>query len=342
MPPSGVLFSADAPYLAAALTELQQVLPESRLERFGAETGIIRSPRVDVAAVAALCRERPVVFVRHLLQVAQELPGAQTAADAAGVATAAEQLLGSRPADQSLSLQVWNDPAVRDALRPDKLRQFLVDRIQHHGISVSRGGADLVLGVCVTPTGTCLGLTQREDALADWPGGRVGLAHRPDQISRSALKLEELFKLYPMPLPPDGTALDLGASPGGWTQVLRRAGLEVWAVDPADLDPRVARDADVHHERTTTGQFLARTNRMFDVIVNDMRMTAPLSASLMLEAVDRLRPGGWAIMTVKLSPKAPLATVSSALQSLRRVYTIRFARQLFHNRNEVTVVAQRR
>ncbi len=57
--------------------------------------------------------------------------------------------------------------------------------------------------------------------------------------SRAYLKLWEActrFGAWPLP---GQTCLDLGASPGGWTWALARLGVQVTAVDKADLDPRV-------------------------------------------------------------------------------------------------------
>ncbi len=116
----------------------------------------------------------------------------------------------------------------------------------------------------------------------------------------------------------------------------------VWAVDPADLDPRIAGDRGVKHVRTTAGSFLHDTDRTFDLIVNDMRMTPPLSCELMLSASGHLNPGGKIIQTLKISPHHGLEMVRQSLQTLRRRYEFDFVRQLHHNRNEVTVVAHHR
>ena len=111
-------------------------------------------------------------------------------------------------------------------------------------------------------------------------------------------------------------------------------------MDPADLDARVASDRNVHHVRTTAGAFLSATSQHFDLIVNDMRMTPTRSCGVMLNAARCLNPGALAILTLKISPQQPLRAVREALELLRRSYEIRFARQLYHNRNEVTVVAR--
>jgi 23S rRNA (cytidine2498-2'-O)-methyltransferase len=69
-----------------------------------------------------------------------------------------------------------------------------------------------------------------------------------------------------------------------------------------------------------------------------MRMEPGLSASVMVSAARRLAPDGLAIMTLKIAPRDALRTVRDTLRVLDRAYEVVFARQLHHNRNEVTVV----
>lgn len=339
-----IVFSVAEDYFDAAAQELRAAFAKTWIERLGPDAGGFEAVGVEIAAVAEVCRRRPLVFVRHLLmqeRVFTSFSGRRDDLDRVA-AFALELFPPSRRPAVSPSLQVWTSGAAPTDYRPDELRHHVADRLQEAGIAVARAGRDEILSICLTPKGIILGLNPRSDALADWPGGRVSLARDPGQISRAEFKLEELFKLFDVPVPADGIALDLGASPGGWTRVLRRHGLDVWAIDPANLDPRLASDPAVHHIRTTAGRFLTETRRHFDLVVNDMRMDALLSCEVMHSAAAHLNPGGLAIMTLKLSPHAPLATVHRCLSALARRYEILHARQLHHNRNEITVVARRR
>jgi 23S rRNA (cytidine2498-2'-O)-methyltransferase len=208
-----------------------------------------------------------------------------------------------------------------------------------------------------------VGVTAREHTLADWPGGRIILGRPPEQVSRAEWKIEELLKLHDLS-PERGDAngadgglpraLDLGASPGGWARILRLRGYEVWAVDPGALHPLVAADPGVHHIATTAGRFLGAGTEpgeptgagnagvTFDLVVNDMRMTAGQSSRVMVDAATRLRPGGRAVMTLKVSTRGTMGVIERALATLSREYTPELVRQLYHNKNEVTVVARRR
>lgn len=334
-----IVFTADADYFRAAEQELRSALPTAKIERIAPDTGRLTGTDLDMAEVAEACRQHPVVFVRHLMRPEAWLPLEPGPTLGNRLGATCRDLLADEQLT-AISLQVWMTGEVDLPMRPDELRRMLDGYLRKRDIDVARAGRDTTLAVCITPSGAAVGTYPGDASLADWPGGRVGLARNAAQISRSELKLDELFKLYELPIPPGGEALDLGASPGGWTNVLRRRGFAVWAVDPAPLDPRIADDPEIHYVATTAGMYLPRADRWFDLVVNDMRMAPARSCTTMLAAAHRLRPGGCGIVTLKLSPHQPQQAVEESLRLLGRVYDILFARQLFHNRNEVTVVVQ--
>src|SRR5205085_10683336 len=126
--------------------------------------------------------------------------------------------------------------------------------------------------LCTTEKGYA-GITLALENLSDWPGGARHVAQTPEQISRSEFKLLEALEVFGVTLPARGRALDLGAAPGGWTRLLLDAGLYVVAVDPANLDPRLARQPRLEHYRGYAEHYLEeaiKTHKNFDVIVNDM------------------------------------------------------------------------
>lgn len=340
MPTSRVFFSADEEYLSAASQELRDIFPDAGITPHGPDLGGISADGLAIAGIATACRDQPVMFVRHLFREVGFIPTARVI-DLDTVAAGAIATWLSLPVAQAVALHVWASGPVTAPFRTDELWRALAGSLDGQGIRATRSGPDQILSACVIPDGIVLGLNGVANALTDWPGGRVRLAKPEGQISRSEFKLEELFRTTDLPIPSTGTAVDLGASPGGWTRILRQRGLRVWAVDPGDLDRRIASDSGVHHIRTTAGPFLAETNLEADLIVNDMRMTADLSVAVMRSALRRLKPNGVAIQTLKITPHGALRTVRNAVSALSEDYEILFARQLHHNRNEVTVVARR-
>lgn len=179
--------------------------------------------------------------------------------------------------------------------------------------------------------------------LSNWAGGMHRFARTGNQVSRSAFKLMEALTVFEIALPERGTALDLGAVPGGWTQVLRQQSQYVTAVDPGQLNPRVREDAAVRHKHMTAEQYLRENTtepEYYDLIVNDMRMDATDSASLMVDYAQYLYRHGLILMTIKLpsnQPEIQKADMDDALAILRETYDIVRVKQLFHNRHEVMV-----
>jgi 23S rRNA (cytidine2498-2'-O)-methyltransferase len=337
---SRLLVSAAEDYLAPAAQELSELIPDGLFTVLGPDLGAVEAEGLSIGELAEATRTAPTIFVRHLLREVGFVPaGAAVSLD--GVVDAALEAWTAVPLKHEVTLQAWASGEVTMPYRTDELRHALAAALEDEGVTVARAGQDLVLGAVVTADGISLGRNSLENALSDWPGGRVRLAKPKGQISRSEFKLEELFRVHDLPFPKGGTAIDLGAAPGGWTRILRQRGFTVWAIDPAMLDPRIARDPGVRQVRTTAGPFLAETDVTADLVVNDMRMDPELSVSVMRGAARRLAPGGMMIQTLKVTPNHTLRTVRRSLDALRHDYEIVWAGQLHHNRNEVTVVGRK-
>lgn len=185
-----------------------------------------------------------------------------------------------------------------------------------------------------------LGLSLASHNISDWAGGVRRFRREKEQVSRAEFKMLEALEAFRIDLPAGGVALDLGAAPGGWTRVLRQKGQFVTAVDPAELHPRLAADRGVRHKKMTAETYLAEGPDAFDFLVNDMRMDARASARLMNDFADFLYPHAEALMTLKLGKTA--AALDPACTILQESYNILHMRQLFHNRNEVTIHLQPR
>ncbi len=173
-----------------------------------------------------------------------------------------------------------------------------------------------------------------------WPAGRPETPSEQHFISRSALKLCEAFDLFAVHLVKGARVLDLGAAPGGWTQVLAGHGMRVTAVDPGELDPRVAALPGVRSFRGTAQAFTRAGTEQFDAVVDDMRLDARESARLLVALRHRLRFGAIVLATLKLPERAPSPVLKSALATLGAGYTVLGKRCLYFNRNEVTVYAR--
>lgn len=340
--PDRIIASTAPEWRDAAREMLAGAIPDATLRPVGDDLLAIVAEGLAIADVAAIVERERIPFVRHLFrEIGRVGLPAGTELDTA-IDAIIDVWVGSPvPIPPAVSLQVWASGPVEGDFRPDELRRELEEALVEDGIRVGRAGMAQVLSVCLAGDQALLGLNGIASALSDWPGGRVRLARPKGQISRSEFKLEELFRTTALQPPARGLALDLGASPGGWTRILRAHGLDVVAVDPAELDPRLRRDRHIRHVRTTAAPYLAGNREMYDIIVNDMRMDPAMSVGLMVHAAKHLKPGGMLVVTLKLAPHGAVRVVRDALARLDTVVDVVFARQLHHNRNEITVVGRK-
>ncbi len=189
-----------------------------------------------------------------------------------------------------------------------------------------------------------IGVSDARDG-ARWSMG-VPRLRLPGAPSRSAAKLEEALLWFlgddaPALLASGMSAVDLGAAPGGWTWVLARRGLRVVAVDHGRLATAAEEAGAVQH--LSADAFTFRPARPVDWMVCDVVDKPARTAEL----VQRWFTQGWcrrSIFNLKLPMKQRHAEVERLLARLRsgaggalRVE----ARQLYHDREEITVFACR-
>ncbi|MDA1387488.1 MULTISPECIES: SAM-dependent methyltransferase [Glycomyces] len=336
------LLSMAADSWPAAKDELLRHVEDAvEVRRVGEESAVIETAHSTARDLAVLARRVPLVFPRHLTNVVAEYDHA-----AAGLETVIDFLdtaIREATTDTQIALQIWlSGKTAYKFSRHDAWEaaaQVLTDR----GYQVTRTGRPVAVSICFTPKTAIVGVNRVADSLSSWPGGEVRLSKTPEQVSRAEFKLEELFQAYPIDdgIADKGTALDYGAAPGGWTRILAARGYRTTAVDPGDLDPRVLALPGVVHERTTAGNFLRDSTARFDLIVNDMKMSPDRSSRLMVDSARLLKPFGVAVTTLKTGNHHVLEQVDESFAILGAAYDIEFARQLRHNRNELTVVLRR-
>ncbi len=345
------ILTAHPEFLDAALTEMKQLDAEFKIIDELAP-GVALCTATDVTRVMRRAAEQRPVFVRHLAPVQTEVELTQTEQDIGRLALAIVNLPG-------FSLLERGQPfAVQSRLLPSKeKRPYTSGQLNQEiagAIAEETGAVEhvkkplLVVSILCAEHRGYAGISTARENLSAWPGGARHFAQTPEQISRAEFKLLEALEVFGLILPEGGRALDLGAAPGGWTRLLLDAGLYVVAVDPANLDPRLKGRARLEQYRGYAEDYLEealKKRRSFDVIANDMRMDARDASRLLVQARRCLRPDGFVISVLKL-PHAtaelrPEKTLRESVRILERAYDLVQAHQLFHNRQEVTVVAAR-
>ncbi|MBW3624224.1 MAG: methyltransferase domain-containing protein [Armatimonadetes bacterium] len=332
--------------MEAELREIFPKLPSFEWIVRGSETegSIARiEPGMDFNTLAGMVEHHAPVFVRHLAPVQRVIPLMATEEDLTALRDAALEIGEQLDSAAVFSVQTRIVGEGQLPYRKVTVNETLSALLEAQtGAVMECRTPEQVVSVLCTPTRGYMGVSRTERNRSAWPGGKHRFRHEEGQVSRSEFKLLEAMNVFGMALPERGIALDMGAAPGGWTRVLRAHGLQVTAVDPADLDPRLREDRGIRHVRERLQDYLPHSRQRFHVIVNDMKMDARASVELMLRASRLLESGGLAVMTLKLPraerpPHQLLALVRADLQRLTDAYTILEARHLYHNRHEVTV-----
>ena len=181
-------------------------------------------------------------------------------------------------------------------------------------------------------------------AAAPWPQGIPRLKFPRDAPSRSTLKLDEALLVLldererERWLKPGMSVVDLGAAPGGWTWQFVRRSIRVIAVDNGPMDRALMDSGLVSHLREDG--FRYRPKKPVDWLVCDMveqpRRVAELIAQWLGQGLCR-----HAIFNLKLPMKKRYEETQRCLDIVRQVSADVRAKQLYHDREEITVFAQR-
>ena len=330
------------PELAAELTERAGAAGIAGWARTDRQSGYVVFHGEDRDALVAALPFDALIFARQKLAVIAELAGLDPADR---ITPMREALAGQRfgalvvehPDSDDAKPLAGLARAFGNALRP---------ALRKAGTLTAQDDARLpALHVCfVAGDHAFLGRVVARDG-APWPMGIPRLRLHADAPSRSALKLEEalLVLLHPHErerlVRPGMRAADLGAAPGGWTWVLTRQGLHVTAIDNGPLREHVLESGLVQHLRADG--FSWHPPRPLDWMVCDMVEQPIRVAARMAEWFRE----GWcrhAIFNLKLPMKKRWQETRLCLDRFAadagRPLVVR-ARQLYHDREEITVLA---
>lgn len=168
-------------------------------------------------------------------------------------------------------------------------------------------------------------------------GGQKRMADDPQAPSRSYLKAEEAYVVLGREPAAGETVADLGAAPGGWSYSAARRGALVTAVDNGPLKAGGLHPGITHK---TEDAFLFKPEKPVDWLFCDM-VEDPERIVLL---VERWLKEGWCrrlVVNLKFGRTDPVPLLRRA-EMLRRFVPDLKARHLFHDREEFTLVGERR
>lgn len=192
-----------------------------------------------------------------------------------------------------------------------------------------------VISIFINENKCFIGFSETKYNLSKWNGGEVRYNY-DNCISRAEFKLMELFDFISIEKFNYKTALDLGCAPGGWSKVLLNKGLKVIGIDPAQVDESLLNNKNFTHFNCLSENFKKINKNNFDIIVNDMKISYKNSIKIIKSFLKNLNKDGIAIMTIKLFKNEDAEEAINAIKD--NFPNIILIKQLYHNRNEFTVV----
>jgi 23S rRNA (cytidine2498-2'-O)-methyltransferase len=283
------------------------------------------------------------VFARQMVRTGDLLAGLPESDRATPIARAAREL-GTRFAELWIEMPDTNDgKSLASLVRP--LKPHLERALKKAGVAFDDGEAPERLHVFFVGGLACyVGLSAVANS-SRWPMGIARLRMPSGAPSRSTLKLAEALQEF---LPgrkfePGTQAVDLGASPGGWTWQLVQRGFMVTAVDNGPMDAKLLDSGQVKHRRDDG--FHYRPADPSPWMVCDMVESPSRVASLVGKWVAQ----GWCnecIFNLKLPMKKRWEELARCRAILDEAlggggYYLRF-KHLYHDREEVTGYLARR
>jgi 23S rRNA (cytidine2498-2'-O)-methyltransferase len=211
---------------------------------------------------------------------------------------------------------------------------------QGHGIPRNRWVLDVTL---IEPGQWFVGCHRTTSRVAVWPGGVPPIEMPEHAVSRAYLKMAEALEWSSLPMSMGERVVELGSAPGGASQALLDAGLEVIGVDPAEMDESVLANPRFTHVRSRTVETSRKVFRHVQWLAADMNV-APRYTLDAVEAVVT-HPGihiRGMLLTLKLPEWELAAELPAYVERVRGWgYKDVRLRQLAFNRQEICLAALR-
>jgi 23S rRNA (cytidine2498-2'-O)-methyltransferase len=184
-------------------------------------------------------------------------------------------------------------------------------------------------GFCLLDQNTLLYSAKR---LKKWPDGACFfIEDKINPPNRAYLKLWEAITLLERYPSIGETALDLGASPGGWTYVMQSLGTTVTSVDKAPLDPKIKNLPRVHClQQSAFALDPATLTNSYDWVLSDIACYPERAYTLIMKWINSGRAKQM-IFTIKLQGEITIDTLKP-FQEIANSSLI----NLYYNKHEAT------
>lgn len=229
-----------------------------------------------------------------------------------------------------------------------KFHPAMGNALKRNGMTLDRGDHSApAVHICFMDyENAAVGLSWKKRS-SEWRSGIPRLKFPEDAPSRSTLKLDEAFLTMLSEderkdlLEGGGTAVDLGASPGGWTYQLLARNFFVTAVDNGKMAESLMNTGMLDHKSEDAFKF--KPKAPVDLLVCDM-VEKPQRVIELVASWFKNKQCSWAVINLKLPMKKRFAEIEACQLAFweqsglfEDSFEIR-TKHLYHDRDEVTLV----
>lgn len=327
--------TANQGYASYAMEELRRVVEGVSFTQLSAgEVFLMNSPVGREESLSAIQQQEP-IFLRHVQPVDRTLLISGNANDLEQLSDMVRNAVLTFENKQT-AVHVRRTSNTAFVYTAADTKSVLDAVLEEVGAEPAVQQPDVILAIYAAANELYVGFGTPVDMLSDWPGGAVRFQREDGQVSRAKFKLLEAERTFGLQYAYCRQALDIGAAPGGWTSLLLERGLNVTAVDPADLHPSLMDHPNLTYLKRNASEVKLKP-KSFDLLVCDMSWSPMLMCKLVLDLEQALAEGATAIITVKLMHRKPLQTIRDVIAKLESAFMLQKAKQLFHNREEITL-----
>ena len=313
-----------------AINELREKLSSFKFLREIGEGVCLADVNIKPENLSKIIYQTPIIFVRHLFEVQEEVDFDDLFVSK--VISLAEKKLSK---SLTFSIQQRSSGQIKRGI-VNEISANLVEK----GYKLDVKNCEQVVSVYFSGEKAFVGVGLVDYNLSKYKGGEPHYKVDDSLVCRAECKMLEVFDTFNFKTNKIKLACDLGAAPGGWSLALAEKGIKVYSIDPADMDKRVLKNKNIKHFKITSQEFVKRSKEKLDLIVNDMKMDAAKSVRITAELIPNLNKDAYVVITFKLPKGFSLNYVENCIKLLKKHFKLITARQLFHNRNEITVIAQ--
>lgn len=332
--------TANQSYAPYAMEELRRLIDGLAFTQLAAgEVFLMNSPQGREETLQAIHGQEP-IFLRHIQPVDRNIEISGNANDLEQLSDMVRHAVLTFK-DKRTAVHIRRTSKSNFVYSASDTKAVLDAVLEEIGAEPVVQQPDIILAIYAAVDALYVGFGTPSEMLSDWPGGAVRFQREEGQVSRAKFKLLEAERQFGLQYAQYRSALDVGAAPGGWTSLLLERGLHVTAVDPAELHPSLMAYPTLTYLKRNASE-VKFTPDSFDLLVCDMSWSPMLMCKLVLDLEPALKQGATAIITVKLMHRKPLQTIRDVISRLSTEFVLQKAKQLFHNREEITLYLQKK